>query len=102
MIVKIDVVVKINIVVKIDIVVKVKAKGEILPHLIIKMLYAIIAKKKHIANYYIEPTLMLKDNNKNGKILKTIQLRVVTFFQIRDLKNLDLLDFEAINYVHNF
>ena len=36
------------VVVKVDVVVKVEAKGEIVSHLIIKMLHAIIAKRKDI------------------------------------------------------
>ena len=40
---------------------------------------SLLPKKRHIANYYTKPIPVPKDDNKNGKGFKAIQLRAVTF-----------------------
>lgn len=61
-----------------------------------------LAKTKHIAKYYIKPTLLLNDNDKHNKALRDIPYGKIIFCPIKKLKNLDLLNFSTINYIHNF
>lgn len=58
-------------------------------------------KKEYIANYYTEPAQVPNDNNISGMTLRVFLLRAVLFFLIGHLKNLDLLDSEATDHVHN-
>lgn len=44
---------------------------------------------------------MPKDNNKSGKALEIVQLRVIKLSQVKNLKNLDLLDSSITDHAHN-
>lgn len=55
-----------------------------------------------MVNHCIALALIQKNSDKNNEFLGAVQLGMIIFCQVRDLKNLDLLDSGVTNYVYNF
>lgn len=59
-------------------------------------------KKGYISHLCPNSSIISKDDNKNKRFFRVITLRAILLLanQVRDLKYLDLLDFENINNTH--
>ncbi len=58
-------------------------------------------KKWHIANFCTKPAPIPKDDNKSGKPPGTMTVDEVTLCQVRNLKKLDLLDYDETSHTYN-